>query len=57
MLDIERCVNELAVWDQILRTEEEPMETETMDNTLLQDHGVGAERLLRATATLGRIGA
>ncbi len=57
MLDIERCVNELAVWDQILRTEEEPMEKETMDNTLLQDHGVGTEGLLSATATLSRMGA
>jgi hypothetical protein len=47
----------LAVWDQILMTEEEPMETETMDNTLLRDHGVGTEGLLRATATLNRIGA
>ena len=57
MLDIERYVNELAVWDQILRTGEEPMETETMDNTLLRDRGVGTEGLLRATATLSRIGA
>ncbi len=57
MLDIERYVNELAVWDQILRTGEEPMGTETMDNTLLQDHGVGTQGLLRATATLSRIGA
>ncbi len=29
--------------NQIRRTEEEPMEMGTIDNTLLQDHTVGAE--------------
>ena len=55
-VDIERYVNELAVGSD----PEDRGRTYgdgTMDNTLLQDHGVGTEGLLRATATLSRIGA
>ena len=47
----------LDVWNQIRRTEEEPMEMGTMDNTLLQDQGAEAEGLVRALETLSRIGA
>jgi hypothetical protein len=52
-----RQAKELEVWDQIRRTEEEPMEMGTRDNTLLLDLGAGTERLVRAVETLSRTGA
>ena len=55
--DIERCVNELEVWDQIRRTEEELMERGTMEEALLQDHHVEAEGTVSKAAGVSRIGA
>ena len=52
-----RRAEELEVWDQIRRTEEEPMEMGTMDNRLLQDHSTGTEGLGRAVERLSKIGA
>jgi hypothetical protein len=52
-----RLTKELDVWNQIRRTEEEPMEMGTMDNTLLPDHGAETEGLVRAVGKLSRIGA
>jgi hypothetical protein len=49
--------NTLVVWDQIRRTEEEPMEMGTMDNTLLHDHDARTEGLIRAGEEPSRIGA
>jgi hypothetical protein len=45
------------VWNQIRRTEEDPMEMGTMENTLLPDHGAETEGLVRAAEKLSRIGA
>ena len=53
----ERRAEYTAVWDQIRRTEEELMEMGTMDNTPLQDHGVGTEGLVSTVETLSRTGA
>lgn len=51
----ERRANELEAEDQIRRTEEEPMEMGTMDKTLLREHGVGIEGMVRSMDGLSRI--
>ena len=52
-----RRAEELEVWDQIRRTEEEPMEMGTIDNPLLQDHGPGTEGPVSAAEKLSGTGA
>jgi hypothetical protein len=47
----------LDVWNQIRRTEEDPIEMGTMDNTLLLDQGAVAEGLVSAVEKLTKIGA
>lgn len=56
-LRAERRALELEVWDQIRRTEEEPMEMGTIDNPLLQDHGPGTEGPVSAAEKLSGTGA
>ena len=46
-----------GVWDQIRRTEEEPMEMGTRDNTLLPDEYAVTKGLVSAVGTLTRTGA
>ena len=50
-----RQANELKVWNQIRRTEEEPMEIGTMEHALLQNHRVGATGTVSMAAGLSRI--
>jgi len=49
----ERRAKELEVWNQIRRTEEEPMEMGTMEKSLLQVHCGSADGFVRILRTLG----
>jgi hypothetical protein len=49
-------MNNLEVWDQIRRTEEEAMEMGTMEEALLQNHCVGTEGAVSTAAELSKIG-
>ena len=46
---------ELRVWNQIRRTEEDAMERGTMEDSLLQDHSVEANGTVSTAAGLSRI--
>jgi hypothetical protein len=52
-----RRAKELDVWNQIRRTEEEPMEMGTRGNTLLPDEYAVTKGLVSAVRTLTRTGA
>ena len=52
-----RRAKELDVWNQIRRTEEEPMEMGIKDNTPLHDHGAGTEGRVSTVGKLSKIGA
>ena len=56
-LRAERRAQELEVWDQIRRTEEELMEMGTMKNALLQDHCIQTDGTGSTAAGLSKIGA
>jgi len=47
----EQDTTEPEVWNQIRRTDEQPMEMGTMENTLLRDQGIGTGLSVRVGGT------